>query len=310
MTRVATASTYSAVLDNLMAAQQKQIDAATRVSSQKQATDLKGYSANAETLAALQANQTTVKGYLDQSTVLSNKLSTQDLALNQVADAATGASQAIKNALASGNGDSMMQALQGYFQNAVGGLNMKFDGHYLFSGGQVNTQPVSATQLSDLTAAPSVASLFHNDQYVTSNQLDESTSIKSGFLADGLGTPLFNAFKAIEAYDQGPNGPFTGTLTQAQQTFLQSQIPSFDTAGTNLTYTAGQNGLMQNQVDAATTDLTSRQTMLQTLTGKITDADPAQAAADLSQAQYAVQAAAQVFASLKASSLLTLLPNG
>lgn len=309
MTRVATASTYSAVLDNLMAAQNKQIDAATRVSSQKQATDLKGYSANAETLAALQANQTNVQGYLDQSTVLSNKLSTQDLALNQVADAATGASQSIKDALASGNGDSIMQALQGYFQNAVGGLNMKFDGHYLFSGGQVDTQPVSATQMTDLTSS-SIASQFHNDQYVTSNQLDESTSIKSGFLADGLGTQLFTAFQSIEAYNQGPNGPFSGSLTTAQQTFLQSQIAGFDTAATNLTNNAGQNGLMQNQVDAATADLTSRQTMLQTLTGKITDADPAQAAADLSQAQYAVQAAAQVFASLKASSLLTLLPNG
>ena len=308
MTRVATASTYSAVLDNLMAAQQKQIDAATRVSSQKQATDLKGYSANAETLAALQANQTAVQGYLDQSTVLSNKLSTQDLALNQMADAATGASQSIKDALASGSGDTIMQALQGYFQNAVGGLNQKFDGHYLFSGGQVDTQPVSSTQLSDLTSS-SIASQFHNDNYVTSNQLDESTTIKSGFLADGLGTQLFTAFQAIEAYNQGPNGPFTGSLTTAQQTFLQGQISGFDTAATNLTNTAGQNGLMQNQVDAANTDLTSRQTMLQTLTGKITDADPAQAAADLSQAQYAVQAAAQVFASLKASSLLTLLPT-
>lgn len=308
MTRVATASTYSAVLDNLMAAQNKQIDAATRVSSQKQATDLKGYSANAETLAALQANQTTVQGYLDQSTVLSNKLSTQDLALNQVADAATGASQSIKDALASGNGDSIMQALQGYFQNAVGGLNMKFDGHYLFAGGQVDTQPVSSTQLSDLTSS-SIASQFHNDNYVTSNQLDESTTIKSGFLADGLGSQLFTAFQAIESFNQGPNGPFSGSLTTAQQTFLQAQIANFDTASTNLTNTAGQNGLMQNQVDAANTDLTSRQTMLQTLTGKITDADPAQAAADLSQAQYAVQAAAQVFASLKASSLLTLLPT-
>ncbi len=308
MTRIATASAYSAVLDNLKAAQQRQIDAGTQVSSQKNASDLKGYAANAETLSALQSVQSAVGGYLDQSTVLSNKLSTQDLALNQLADSATGASQSIKDALASGSGDTVIQALQGFFQNAVGALNTKFDGRFLFAGGQVNTQPVTATQLSDLTAAPSTASLFHNDQYVATNQLDESTTIKSGFLADGVGTNLFNAFKAIEAYNQGPNGPFTGQLTAAQSTFLQSQVASFDTQGTNLTNTAGQNGLMQKQVDAANTDLTSRQTMLTQLMGKITDVDVAKAASDLQQASFSVQAAAQVFSALKASSLLNLLP--
>jgi len=310
MTRIATANAYSAVLDNLMAAQQRQIDAGTQVSSQKKATDLKGYAASAETLAALQSVQSSVNGYLDQSDVLSNKLSTQDLALNQMADSANGASQAIKDALASGSGDTVMQALQGYFQNAVGALNTKFDGRYVFAGGQVNTQPVTATSLSSLTSAPSIASLFKNDQYVTTNQLDESTTIQSGFLADKLGTNLFNAFQAIEAYNQGPNGPFTGKLTQAQTTFLQGQIASFDTEGTNLTNVAGQNGLMQNQVDSANKDLTSRQTMLTELVGKITDVDVAKAASDLQQAQFSVQAAAQVFASLKSSSLLNLLPSG
>lgn len=228
MTRISTASSYSAVLDNLMAAQQRQNVAGAQISSQKKATDLKGYAANSETLSALQSVQTKVSGFLDQSAVLTNKLSSQDLALNQMADSSTGASAAITNALATGRGDTLMQALRGFFQNATGALNTKFDGHYLFAGGQVNTAPTSATQLSDLTAAPSVASLFHNDQYATTNQLDESTTIKSGFLGDQIGTGLFNAFKAIEAYNQGPNGPFTGQLTAAQTTFLQTQIAGFE----------------------------------------------------------------------------------
>ncbi len=310
MTRISTANAYSAVLDNLMAARQRQTDAGIQASSQKKASDLKGYAANAETLSALQAVQSSVGGYLDQSTVLSNKLSTQDLALNQLADSATGAGQSIKDAIATGSGDTVMQALQGFFQNAVGALNTKFDGRFVFAGGQVNTQPVSASVMTDLTAAASTASLFHNDQYQQTNQLDESTTIKSGFLADGLGTNLFNAFKAIEAFNQGPNGPFTGQLTAAQTTFLQGQIASFDTERTTLTNTAGQNGLMQNQLDSANKDLTNRQSMLTELTGKITDVDLAKAASDLQQATFSVQAAAQVFSSLKASSLLNLLPNG
>ncbi|WP_204319442.1 hypothetical protein, partial [Klebsiella aerogenes] len=68
--------------------------------------------------------------------------------------------QAIANALAADKGDSVMGDLGAQFNNAVSGLNSKFQGRYLFAGGQVNTQPVTATQMSDLTAAPSVASLF------------------------------------------------------------------------------------------------------------------------------------------------------
>ncbi|HWA60900.1 MAG TPA: flagellin [Caulobacteraceae bacterium] len=303
--RIATNSQYSAVLDNIMAAQARQTEAGAQVSSQKKATDLKGYAADSETLSALQSVQSKVASFLDQGTVLTNKLSTQDLALNQLADSADGASQAIKDALASGRGDTLMQALQGFFQNSVEALNTKFNGRYLFAGAQVNTQPVQIANMSQLTTP--VSALFHNDQYVTTNQVDETTTINSGFLADKLGTGLFNAYQAIQAFNSGPNGPFTGTLTQTQITFLQGQIGNFDTEHDNLTSDAGQNGLMQKQVDNISSDLGNRQTMLQQLVGNITDVDMAKAASDLQMAQLSVQAAAQVFSTLKGSSLLNLL---
>ena len=44
MDRVSTSGNYSVVLANLMAAQQRQLDAGTQVSSEKKAQDLKGYS--------------------------------------------------------------------------------------------------------------------------------------------------------------------------------------------------------------------------------------------------------------------------
>jgi flagellar hook-associated protein 3 FlgL len=310
MDRISTSNAYGTVLSNIMAAEIRQSTAGEKVSSQKNATDLKGYAANSETLAALQAVQTKVNGYLDQTDTLTNKLATQDTALNQVADAAQGARQAIADALASGRGDTLMQSLQGFYQDAAQGLNTKFNGHFLFAGGQANTQPVSATSLAALAAAPSTASVFHNDQLVTTNQLDESTSIQTGFLADQVGTNLFNDFKAVEAFNQGAGGPFNGQLTAAQITFLQGQLATFDTDHSNLINVAGQNGLLQNQVDAAKTDLQGRQTMGEGLLGNLTAVDMAKAVSDLQQAQLSVQAAAQVFSSLKSSSLLNFLSVG
>src|SRR5260221_2556010 len=307
MDRVSTSGNYALVLANLMAAQQRQLDAGQQVSSEKQASDLKGYARNAETLTAVRSLQATVDGFIDQTGLLSSKLAMQDTALNQVGDSAQAARDAIANALATGRADTLIQELQNAFSNTIQGLNTKFQGEYLFGGGQVNTKPTTATALSDLTSAPSIASLFQNDQFKGSNRLDESTTIQTGFLADQIATPLYNAFQGVEAFEQGANGPFNGTLTTAQRTYLQGVLATFDTVHDNLIKVAGQNGLYQKEAESAQKDLTSRQTTLANMVDGITGVNMAEAVSRLQQAQISVQGAAQVFAALKGSSLLEIL---
>jgi len=307
MDRISTNAAYSSMLSNLMAAEVAQTNAGNQLSSNETATDLKGYGSNSETLTALQDSTTQVTGYLNNTQTVGAKLATQDSALTEVASAATTASQAITQALADGNATSLMSSLQGAFGSAVEGLNTTFNGEYLFAGGQVNTQPVSAASLSDLTAAPSVASVFNNDQRVATTQIDPNTSISTGFLASSVGTPLFQALQAIQAYDQGPNGPLTGTLTSAQTTFLTGQIAGLDTVQTNLNNVAAQNGQAQSEVTNAQASLTSQQTMLQGLVGDITTPNLAQASSNLQQAQLSIQAAGQVFQALNNSSLINSL---
>jgi flagellar hook-associated protein 3 FlgL len=304
--RISTASAYNAILTNLMNAQVAQTKAGNQISSSQTATDLQGYGTGAETLTALQATSTQVTGYLNNTQTVSAKLSTQDNALTEVASSADSALQSVTQALASGNGTTLMASLQAAFSSAVEGLNSTFNGEYLFAGGQVNTQPVTAAALSDLTANP-ISSLFHNDQRVASTQLDQNTSVSTGFLASNVGTPLFQALAAIEAYNQGPNGPITGNLTTAQATFLTSQVSNLDAVEASLNNVAAQNGQAQNVVTNAQTDLTQRQTMLQNLVGNITSAGMAQAVTNLQQAQLSIQAAGQVFQALNSASLLNSL---
>jgi flagellar hook-associated protein 3 FlgL len=304
--RIATASTYSSILANLMSAQAAQAAAGSQVASSETATNLQGYGGGAETLTALQATATQVTGYLSNTQTVSAKLSTQDNALTEVAGGADSALQAITRAVASGNSTTLMTSLQDALSSAVDGLNSTYNGEYLFAGGQVNTQPVTAASLSDLTAGP-ISGLFHNDQRVTSTQLDQNTSVSTGFLANNVGTPLFQALAAIEAYNQGPNGPFTGALTSVQATFLTSQIANLDSVQANLNNVVAQNGQAQNEVTNAQGVLTQRQTMLQGLIGNISTADLATASANLQQAQLSIQAASRVFQALSGSSLLNSL---
>jgi len=308
MDRIATNTAYNSVLANLMAAEIAQSNAGNQISSTEKATDLKGYGTGAETLTAMQATSSQVTGYLNNSQVVAAKLSTQDTGLNQVASSATSAISAITNAIATGSGVSLMQQLQTSFDDAVQGLNTQFNGEYVFAGGQVNTPPTSATSLSDLVPGP-ITSLFHNDNRQLSTQVDQNTSVSTGFLADQVGTPLYTALQTIQQYVQ-TNGPFGATLTQAQQDFLTQQLGPLTTVQTNLNNVVAQNGLAQAEVTNTQGSLTQQQTMIQGLIGTATQADLAQAATNLQQAQLSIQAAGQVFQALNASSLLnTLSPS-
>src|SRR3546814_337818 len=158
-----------------------------------------------------------------------------------------------------------------------------------------------------LTAGPPISSYFQNDGFKAQAKLDDSTTVTTGFLADGLGTDMMNALKTIQAFNEGPSGPFDGQLNDAQRTFLQNQLAGWDKIRSDLTLTTAQNGLTQKRVDDVAASLVARKDTLTIMIGDITDADMAKAAGDLQAAQLAVQASAQVFLALQNSSLLALL---
>ncbi|MDP1875282.1 flagellin [Phenylobacterium sp.] len=308
VSRVSTGGNYSAVLANLVSAQQRQMDAGTKVASQKNGSDLKDYARNAEMLTAMRSIETRLGAFAEQNKLVSDRLTTQDFALSQVADAAQIARQAIAESIASGRVDTLMQDMQAAFRNGVEGMNSRYGGKYLFAGGQVNTAPFSATSLSDLTIpATNVSDYFHNDSFIAQAKVDDSTLVNLGFLADAFGTGMMEAFKAIQAFEEGVDGPFNGELTDNQRTFLESQLSVWDTAYKDMVNVGGRNGMVQSRVDSVKEDLVARTNSIKGMVGEIVDADMSLAVSNLQQAQISVQAAAQVFIALKESSLLNVL---
>lgn len=306
MNRVSTANNYSTILADFMRSQMRQHEAQGQVSSGKLATDLKGYARDAESLMAARSVQTKVDGFVAQNKLLASRLEVQDLALNTAADSADEARRTIAEALASNRSDGLMAELNNLFSSAVEALNTRFAGRYLFAGGKVDGAPVAARNLQDLTAAPGVDHVFENDGLVPVSRLDDTTTIESGFLADEVGTRLFETFRAVQAYVEA-NGPFDEHFSQADIDFLKTVMDGFDTARTEITEKAAVNGLNQNRVDKAIEGHEARSDMLTGMIGDIAHVDMAEAISRLQQAQTAVQASAQVFVTLQNSSLLNLL---
>ncbi len=307
VTRVTTPGNYSAVLANLLAAQQRQMAAGDKVATQRNGKDLKDYAKNSEILTAMRSVQTRLGVYQDQNNAIADKLTNQDTGINRVADAAAAIRQIMSEALATGRADTLVEDIQAQMNNAVEGMNGRYGGKYLFAGGQIDTRPVTAQTLSDLTAGPPISSFFKNDQFKVQTKLDEATSITTGVLADEIGTDMLTALQTFQAFNQGGSGPFTGRLTAAQQTFLEGQLAGWESIRHDVTNVAAHNGTNQQRVDTVSFDLTTRQNSLAGMVGDITDADMGEAAAALQQAQLSVQSAAYVFQALQQSSLINIL---
>ncbi|WP_217433637.1 hypothetical protein [Caulobacter sp. S45] len=307
MSPISTASLYGSLAANIGASQTRQANYAAEISSGEVSTDLAGYGATAGTLTAVNSVSARLTSYVANARALSGKLDVQDQALSQVATAAQSSRNAVAEALANDSGDDLMSALQAQLSTAAGALNTQYDGQYLFSGGQADTAPVAAGQLSDLTAAGPLSSIFKNGQTAQVSRLDDSTVVKTGVLASDAGGPLMSALAAVQAYDAGPNGPLSGTLTTAQSSFLTGVLSQFDTAISASNTTVADNGVVAQEVTEKTTQLTDQQTAIAGVVSNITMPDEAQVATQLSLAQTTLQASAQIFSSLQSDSLLQVL---
>ena len=153
------------------------------------------------------------------------------------------------DALASDNADTLMQVVQGQFQTAVNGLNAQYDGKYLFAGGQINTKPVTATALSDLTAGPPISSFFQNDNFQVQAKLDDSTTVTTGQLASTLGTSMMTRSR------RSRRSRAAGRPVQRDPDGRPADLPGGrgrqlgQSIGVNLTTAAAQNGIVQSRVD-------------------------------------------------------------
>jgi flagellar hook-associated protein 3 FlgL len=312
MDRVSTANLYATTVFGINSAQSRLQIASQQASTGKLSDSLSGYGSSSSQITAMRTLQARIQSQLDSNKVTSNKLDLQETSLTQFSGAVTDARKAVANALGSGTGITLITDLQNALSKSVSALNTSYNGEQLFGGSQNATAPVTISKLTDLTTVAAIANLqtvFANGVLPQTARLDDNTVVTTGQLASTVATPLYSALQQIEAYNLGANGPLTGTLSAAQQSFLQGVLSSLTTAETGATAAVTQNGVLQKQLKDVNTTLGGQNDTLTNSLGDLTDVDIAKAATDLQLAQFALQASSRVFSTLQSSSLLTLLPN-
>ena len=236
------------------------------------------------------------------------RLDVQDTQLSQLSEIANEIRLTLTKAAADGDATALMSQLETYLDQVVGLMNAKDANGYIYGGDNNQTAPVVVSSLAELAALPAVADAFVNGTIKTEVKIGESHNVEVGLQASDLATDLFTLLRQVAQFDSGVDGPFSGTTTPAQQSFLESTIPTSIDVQHGVNTHAAVNGMHFQMVDQAKEHLKATSVVYKGFVSNIEDVDIAQAIAELNQNQIALQAAFQVTSTLNRLSLLDYLP--
>jgi flagellar hook-associated protein 3 FlgL len=212
------------------------------------------------------------------------------------------------NAVANGDASTLMNQVQGLYQQATQILNAQdSNGNYIFGGNNANTPPVTPTTLNQLASLGNVSQAFANGTKAASVQVADNQTVQVGMLASNIGTSLMQTFADIAQFNNGSTGNFGSGLTSAQSTFLTNELPTAISAEQSVNNSAASNGDVYNQLQEAQTQQQSLSTLYTGFVSNLQDVDMSTAITQLNQNQDALQAALQVTAQIGNISLLNYL---
>ncbi|GGE29834.1 flagellin [Marinicauda pacifica] len=301
--RISTQAASQSALMDLMRAQRDAFEAREQYSTGKRAPDLKGYGHEAETILAARGALERNESFNSAAKRLDNRLSIQNLALEEI----SGAVKDLREALTTGDATYMMTEVEESFDRIRAALNTKSNGSYIFGGTRTDTPPFNANSLADLQAAAAIGDVFDNSDRKQTMLIDEDTTVDVGPLASDFATDIMRVFERIADFDAGPNGPFDGPVDAAQQAFLRTEIANTVQAFEQINSETARNGAMQQRIEGEITAQGDRKNYLTQFVEDVEGVDVAGAVTRFQQAQNAIQVSAATFSTLSQVSLLNFL---
>lgn len=306
MNRIASAMIPTSAISDLGRAQQSLAEASRQSASQTKASDLKGYGREAQTLISAQRLVARSEGFVANTDELKTRMELQDVTLGRAADIISQLKNDLFQNVGLESGDGIRSRLEEAFAVLKDSMNASLGGRYLFGGVLNDRPPVTAASLSDLAANP-LADAMETGADPQMVRIEEGRLVPAGLVADDVATAAFASLKRLAELDEGPDGPFGGELTAVQNAALQNELAALGDAFNGLLSAQSENGRMLKEVESAATRQGAQLNALNAAIGEIVDVDLAEVAVRLNQAQFAYQASASVFNTLRGLTLVNFL---
>ncbi len=305
MTRVSTYAQSQTLLASSMRRQTDLFQTQNQVSTGKKATVYACYAPQVSGLVSARAAKAAADSHVSVNKQLTTKLDLASQQLTRLLEAAQSAKQSVLTAVANGQADGAVTALEADTQTAIDALNAEFDGQFLFGGARGTQKPVTVQSLAGLASLASPAAAFQNDTVKASMEVSEGVDLRYGQLADEIAAPLFASLQRIGQLNAAT--PLTGKLTSAQETALTAEISALDSAIRQIVDQQAQLGIAAKKVEDYTNDAQTRADNLDIFISDIEDVNMAEALTRLNNDRTALEASYKVTGELSKLSLLNYI---
>jgi len=307
MTRVSSFGRQQVMVASLLNRQANVFKDQEQITTGKKARNYSGLASEITTLLGAKTVFGQTQSYLGAANHVNRFLRTNDIQLGSVVTNAQNIRESILNAISQEQTLTLNESMGQAYSSIVSALNTSIGGVHVFGGGRTNVAPVTGKDISSLVAAPSVSSLFQNDQRRASAKIGQNTTMKYGLLADEVGSGVIQVFKDIADYNVGPSGPLSGKLNNSQISFLKSELTKMDSAISNLRVLVARNGTRQKNVDNFISENNKQTVFLKGFISDIEDVNVAEAITRLNNDQTALEASFKITSRLDSLSLLKFL---
>lgn len=305
MVRISSFGQQQVLIRSIMNNQQDVFEGQRQISTGKKTDEYRGLAGETGTVLGSRSFKTRIETYQQTIDTIRGKLDANDVQLEGMLDAMDKLKETIQTTLANGQAEGFSEMLDQTFKFTSNSLNTNFDGTYLFSGAKTGTEPVNVSTLADLDALASVSDAFDNGDVAFEAKIADGVELEFGLLAGDLGEGIFQELLDLYQYDQAD--PLQGELSQAQFSFLQTQLQSLDTAIDDLRQIHVTNGLAFERLEVVDSQHIDTVVFLEKFIADVEDVDIAEAVTKLNNDQMALEASYRSISSLSQLTLLKFL---
>lgn len=308
MSRISSYNQFYGNAAGVTTGQTNMAKAQAQASTQKVATDLKGYAQQSGRLLSAKSYAERLERRAETLGALSGRAEVEAAALSRATDAVKQAREAITSAVALQNGAGLRDAMETALAELGSAANTQFAGQAVFGGNWGYGEPFNTAKLDDLaTAGAGGADSFWVDtgenRAVT---IEDNRTIQLSGGAEEIFRPMVDFLREMREWEN-TNTPFGGKLTAAQSTYLQSLIPGVAALQTIMIDQEASAGITAKQLEQVKEANEAQQGVLAATIGNQENVDLAEVATRLAAAQTQYQASASIFSQMRDMNLLQYL---
>ena len=308
MSRISSYNQFYGNAAGIAAGQANMAKAQEQASTQKVATDLKGYAQQSGRLLSAKTYAERLDRRAETLSALQGRADVEANAMSNALDAVKQVRDAIGNAAATNNGAGFRIALEQALATITSAANAQYGGQAVFGGNWGYGDPFVATSLDAMaTAGPGAAGTYWVDTGENrSVMVEDDRPIQLSPGAEEIFRPFVDFVREVRSWENA-NAPITGRLTDAQSTYVRSLMPNIAALQSTMIDHESTAGITAKQIETTALANTSQRDTLNKTIGDQENVDLAEVAAKLAAAQNQYQASAAIFGRMRDMNLLQYL---